>query len=105
MLSLPAIKAVRKAFPDAYIAIMVQPRIDDVLKGNPDIDEVIVYDKNKEHKGALKNFGFMDSKAGREWLLKHQVHLEIVFKNGNKRYIDSNGLSFSRTAGTYERVF
>ena len=59
MLSLPAIKAVRKAFPDAYIAIMVQPRINDILKGNPDINEVIVYDKNKEHKGALKNFGFI----------------------------------------------
>ena len=59
VLSLPAIKAARKAFPDAYIAIMVQPRIDDILKGNPDIDEVIVYDKNKKHKGAWNNFGFI----------------------------------------------
>jgi len=59
ILSLPAIKAVRKAFPGDYIAIMVQPRIDDILKGNPDIDEVIVYDKNKKHKGVLKNLGFI----------------------------------------------
>jgi len=59
ILSLPAIKAARRAFPDSYIAIMVQPRIDDILKGNPDIDEVIVYDKNKKHKGALKNLGFI----------------------------------------------
>ncbi|MDP2980770.1 MAG: lipopolysaccharide heptosyltransferase II [Candidatus Omnitrophota bacterium] len=59
VLSLPAIKAVRKAFPDAYIAIMVQPRIDDLLKGNPDIDEVIVYDKNKENKGILRNISFI----------------------------------------------
>ncbi|MCX5687882.1 MAG: glycosyltransferase family 9 protein [Candidatus Omnitrophica bacterium] len=59
ILSLPAIKAVRKAFPNDYIAIMVQPRIEDILKGNPDIDEVIVYDKNKKHKGILKNLSFI----------------------------------------------
>ena len=59
VLSLPAIKAVRLAFPDAHIAVMVQPRIDDLLKGNPHIDEVIVYDKNKEHKGILRNINFI----------------------------------------------
>ncbi|MEK6732554.1 MAG: lipopolysaccharide heptosyltransferase II [Candidatus Omnitrophota bacterium] len=59
VLSLPAIKAARKAFPDAYIAVMVQPRIYDILKGNPYIDEVIIYDKNKKHKGALKSFNFI----------------------------------------------
>ncbi|MDP2981085.1 MAG: lipopolysaccharide heptosyltransferase II, partial [Candidatus Omnitrophota bacterium] len=58
VLSLPAIKAARSAFPDAHIAVMVQPRIDDLLKGNPDIDEVIVYDKNKENKGILRNISF-----------------------------------------------
>jgi heptosyltransferase II len=59
VLSLPAIKAARKAFPDAYIAVMVQSRIDDLLKGNPDINEVIVYDKNKKHKGFLRNISFV----------------------------------------------
>ena len=59
VLSLPAIKAARKAFPDAYIAVMVQPRIDDLLKGNPYIDEVIVYDKNKKHKGIFNNISFI----------------------------------------------
>ncbi len=59
VLSLPAIKAARAAFPDAYIAVMVQPRIDDLLKGNPYINEIIVYDKNKAHKGVFKNRGFI----------------------------------------------
>lgn len=59
ILSLPAIKAIRKAFPDDYIAVVVQPRIDDLLKGNPYVDEVIVYDKSKKHKGLLKNLGFI----------------------------------------------
>ena len=59
VLSLPAIKAARKAFPDSYIAVMVQPRMADILKGNPDINEVIIYDKNKKHKGLLKGFRFI----------------------------------------------
>ncbi len=59
VLSLPAIKAVRLAFPGTYIAVMVQPRMGDILKGNPYINEVIIYDKNKEHKGVLKNLSFI----------------------------------------------
>lgn len=67
VLSLPAIKAVRKAFPDAYIAVVVRPRADDILKGNPYVDEVIVYDKNKTHKGILKNLGFIKRLRGRKF--------------------------------------
>jgi heptosyltransferase II len=59
VLSLPAIKAAREIFPEAHIAVMVQPRIDDLLKGNPYIDEVIIYDKNKKHKGITKNMSFI----------------------------------------------
>lgn len=59
VLSLPAIKATRMAFPDAYIAIMVQPRMADILKGNPYIDEIIIYDKHNAHKGIFKNIKFL----------------------------------------------
>lgn len=59
VLSLPAIRAARKAFPDAHIAVMVQPRMDGLLKNNPYIDEVIICDKNKDHKGILRNIRFI----------------------------------------------
>jgi heptosyltransferase-2 len=59
VLSLPAIKAVRLAFPDAYVGVMVQPRMADILKGNPYIDEIIIYDKRKQHKGILANINFI----------------------------------------------
>jgi len=59
ILSLPAIKAARRAFPDSFIAVMVQPRIDGLLKGNTDIDEIIVYDKKRAHKGIFKNISFI----------------------------------------------
>jgi len=59
VLSLPAIKAARLVFPSAHIAVMVQPRIPDILKGNPYIDEIIVYDKKKLHKGIFRTFDFI----------------------------------------------
>jgi len=73
VLSLPAIKAARVAFPDAYIAVMVQSRMDDILKGNPHIDEVIVYDKNKKHKGILKNLSFI------KWLRGKKFDVALIF--------------------------
>lgn len=52
LLSTPAIRAVRKAYPEAYLAFMVRPYARDVLEGNPDLDEVIVYDKAKGIRGS-----------------------------------------------------
>ncbi|MEA3329074.1 MAG: lipopolysaccharide heptosyltransferase II [Candidatus Omnitrophota bacterium] len=57
VLSTPVIKAVREAFPQAYIAVMVRPYTKDIVIGNPYLDEVIVYDKYGVHKswrGTLK---------------------------------------------------
>lgn len=59
LLSTPAIRAVRKAMPQAHIAIMVRPYTYDIIKHNPDIDEIIVYDREGKHKGALGNVKFV----------------------------------------------
>ena len=53
LFSTPLIKAVRKKFKDAHIACMVVPEQTDVLSGNPNIDEIIIYDEKGKHKGAL----------------------------------------------------
>jgi len=45
VLSTPAITATRKAYPDAYIAVMVSSQAKEIVKGNPCLNEVIVYDK------------------------------------------------------------
>ncbi|MDP2921601.1 MAG: lipopolysaccharide heptosyltransferase II [Candidatus Omnitrophota bacterium] len=74
ILSLPAIKAARKAFPDAHIALMVQPRIDGLLKGNPDIDELIVYDKKDSQKGVFKNISFIRWLRARKFDMVINLH-------------------------------
>ena len=47
MFTTPAIRAVRKAFPEAYISCWSVPRVADVLRRNPNVDEVIVYDERR----------------------------------------------------------
>lgn len=44
ILTTPAIKYLRKKFPDAHISILVNSVSVEIIKNNPDIDEYIVYD-------------------------------------------------------------
>ena len=43
----PAIRALRKAYPRAYLAALVVGYSRDAITGNPDLDEVFIYEKAK----------------------------------------------------------
>jgi len=58
LLSTPVIKALRDNFPGAYIAMMVSPYAQDVVRDNPYLDEVIIFDKDSRHKGLLRTYNF-----------------------------------------------
>jgi len=53
LFSTPLIRAVREKFSDAYIACMVHPRAEEVLKYNPRINEIILYDEKGRHRSPL----------------------------------------------------
>ncbi len=53
VLSTPAIKALRDAYPQSHIAFMVRPYARDIVEGNPYLDEVIMYDKYGAQRGFL----------------------------------------------------
>lgn len=52
LLSTPAIRAVRKEFSEAYIALLVHVKQKDVLKNNPRINELVIY--SGKYKGLLR---------------------------------------------------
>ena len=58
LLSTPVFRAVREVCPTSHIAILVRPYAEDIVSGNPYIDEVIVYDKDGIHKSWLGTFLF-----------------------------------------------
>lgn len=65
LFSTPAIKALRKKFPDSRISCLIVPRVKEVLENNPYIDELIINDEEGLHKGflgRLKLVGTLKSK-------------------------------------------
>jgi lipopolysaccharide heptosyltransferase II len=48
---LPMLKALKKSFPEAHIAILVTPRVSQIVQGCPYVDEIISYDIFGREKG------------------------------------------------------
>ncbi len=51
VLTTPALKALRAAYPDARIAVLVSVYTRAIVEGNPYVDEVWVDDRKKTHRG------------------------------------------------------
>ena len=56
VLTTPSIKALREKFPHAKIAILVSPQTQDLVQGNPYLDDVLVDDRLKDHAGWIGFF-------------------------------------------------
>lgn len=92
VLSTPVLKALRMAYPCAYLAMLVRPYTRAVVEGNPYLDEIIVYDKKECDGNFFKFFGFIRRLAGRKFdaaLVLHPTNRDhlIVFLSGIKRRI------------------
>lgn len=74
VLSTPVVKAMRQAYPHAYIAVMAAPAAKDVFEGNPYLDEVIVFDKDLKHGGWLKTARFARSLKEKRFDLALVLH-------------------------------
>lgn len=58
VLTTPVVQIIRKRFPHAHIAFMTGIYTQELIQGNPYLNEVIVYDKHKKHKNYLQTFKF-----------------------------------------------
>jgi heptosyltransferase-2 len=79
VLTTPAIKAIRQSYPGSHIAILVTPATLDLVNGNPYVDEILVDDRQGQHKGI---FGFL--RLVRE-IRSKQFDLAIIFHT-KRRY-------------------
>lgn len=57
--ALPAVRLLRRRYPDARLAMAVTPRVSAVVEGDPDLDDVVYYDIFGEHGGLLGFFRFV----------------------------------------------
>jgi len=56
--STPAISLLRRSYPDAHITVLVRPLNSDILIENPDVDEVLIYDRVGKHQRLLEKLNF-----------------------------------------------
>jgi len=50
----PAVSALRKGFPDAFISYLVEEPYRELVEGNPDLNDIVVIEKNQSKKSLLK---------------------------------------------------
>lgn len=58
LMATPVAKALRIAFPESYLAWVVERKSADVVVGNPYLDEVIVWERHKEGRVINDSIGF-----------------------------------------------
>lgn len=64
LMATPVARALREAFPESYIAWVVERKSADVVLGNPYLDDVIVWDRVKRGHLAVDTIGFFRSLRG-----------------------------------------
>ena len=93
LLSTPVIKALRDNYPSAYIAMMVSPQANDIIEGNPYLDEVIIYDKEAKHKSLGNSIRFARN------LKKKKFDLAIILHPTNRVHLISFFAGIKRRVG------
>jgi lipopolysaccharide heptosyltransferase II len=59
LFSSATIRNIRRNYPDSFIACAIPSRCYPVLKGNPYLDEIIIFDEKDRHKNTLAKFNFI----------------------------------------------
>lgn len=53
IMTTPAVRAIRRNFPNAHISMLAKPWVAPVFAHSPNVDEIIIYDANGRHGGTL----------------------------------------------------
>ncbi len=59
LFSSATIRNVRRNYPESYLACIIPSRCYPILKSNPYLDEIIIFDEDDRHKGILNKLNFI----------------------------------------------
>jgi len=74
LFSTAVIRNIRLNFPDSFIACVIPGRCYPVLKGNPHLDEVIIFDEKDRHKGIFAQLDFVRMLKARKFDIVYLLH-------------------------------
>ena len=78
VLSTPVIRSLREAFPDGYLGMMVRPENRELVEGHPDLDAVLLYDKEGSEKGWMGSCRFASA------LRAHRFDTAVILHSTNR---------------------
>jgi len=59
LFSTPVIRNIRRNFPDSFISCIIPSRCYQILKGNPHLDDIIIFDEKDRHRGLFAKLEFV----------------------------------------------
>ena len=74
LFSTATIRNIRRNFPGSFIACVIPSRCYPVLKGNPNLDEIIIFDEDDRHKSIFERFNFIRSLKEKDFDLVFLLH-------------------------------
>ncbi|MFH0913646.1 MAG: lipopolysaccharide heptosyltransferase II [Candidatus Omnitrophota bacterium] len=74
LFSTATIRGIRRNFPDSFIACIIPSRCYPILKGNPHLDEIIIFDDKDRHRGILAQMNFVRLLKKRKFDLVFLLH-------------------------------
>jgi len=74
LFSTAVIRNIRRNFPDSFIACIIPSRCYPVLKGNPHLDEIIIFDEKDRHRGVFSQLRFADALKSKNFDMVFLLH-------------------------------
>ncbi len=98
ILSTPAVRALRTAFPDAYLGMMVGLQNRELVEGNPDLNAVFLYDKEGPQKSWLGTLRFAQE------MKSHRFDTALILHSTNRVILVSWLAGIRRRIGYARRL-
>ncbi len=78
ILSTPVFKALKKAYPGAKVSCLAVPRVKEILESCPYVDEIILYDEEKQHGTFLGKIRLIVELRKRRFEIAFLLHRSLT---------------------------
>ena len=76
--SSPIFKALKEAYPQSLISCLAPPRGKEILESIPHLDEIIIYDEEKEHRGPFAKLKLIGELKKRKFDIAFLLHRSLT---------------------------
>lgn len=78
LFSTAALRNIRRNFPNSFIACIIPGRCYHILKENPHLDELIIFDEQDRHRGLIGKFKFVRMLKSRKFDMVFLLHRSLT---------------------------